>query len=89
MEWRMVPPIAPPAKVLPVVRNVRIINVSGTTTSVGLIHGLKDSPIQGVTFENCHVRAKKGLVIENVANLDLSGLDLQVEEGEAVIRRGA
>jgi polygalacturonase len=89
MEWRMVPPIAPPAKVLPVVRNVRIINVSGTTASVGLIHGLKDSPIQGVTFENCHVRARKGLVIENVANLDLSGLDLQVEEGEAVIRRGA
>jgi polygalacturonase len=89
MEWRMVPPIAPPAKVLPVVRNVRIIDVSGTTASVGLIHGLKDSPIQGVTFENCHVRAKKGLVIENVANLDLSGLDLKVEEGEAVIRRGA
>jgi polygalacturonase len=89
MEWRMVPPIAPPAEVLPVVRNVRIINVSGTTASVGLIHGLKDSPIQGVTFENCHVRAKRGLVVENVANLDLSGLDLQVEEGEAVIRRGA
>jgi hypothetical protein len=35
------------------------------------------------------VRAKKGLVVENVANLDLSGLDLKVEEGEAVIRRGA
>jgi exo-poly-alpha-galacturonosidase len=32
LEWRMVPPIAPPAKVLPVVRNVKIINVTGDVT---------------------------------------------------------
>jgi len=53
LEWRMVPPIAPPAKVppiappakvLPLVRNVKIINVSGN--SVGIIRGLADSPIR-------------------------------------------
>src|ERR1022692_1216493 len=54
LEWRMVPPIAPPAKVLPVVRNVRIINVTGDVTSVGIIHGLADSPIQDIHFENCN-----------------------------------
>jgi hypothetical protein len=26
LAWRMVPPLAPPAKVLPVVRNVKMIN---------------------------------------------------------------
>ena len=87
MEWRMVPPIKPPSDPLPVVRNVKIINVSGTVENAGIIHGLKDSPIENVTFENCDIHAKKGLVLENVKNLDLSGLTITVEEGEPIIRR--
>ena len=39
MEWRMVPPIAPPAKVLTVVRNVKLINITGTVKAGGVIHG--------------------------------------------------
>jgi polygalacturonase len=89
MAWRMVPPIAPPAKVLTVVRNVRFINFSGTAQAGGTIHGLADSPIQNVKFENCQVTAQRGLVVENATNLDLSGLALKVAQGEAIIRRGA
>ena len=85
MEWRMVPPVKPPSDPLPVVRNVKIINVSGTVQTVGDMHGLKNSPIRNVTFENCRISAKKGFILEYVEDLDLSGLDLQVEEGEAVI----
>ncbi len=85
MEWRMVPPIAPPAGVLPVVRNVRITGVSGRAESGGLIHGLKDSPIENVVFKNCAVKAKKGLVLENVRNVDHSGLKLNVDEGKDII----
>ena len=86
MAWRMVPPIAPAAKVLTVVRNVQFINFSGTAQAGGIISGLKDSPIQNVRFENCKVTAQRGLTVENATNLDLSGLDLKVAEGEAVIR---
>jgi len=89
MEWRMRPPIKPPSDPLPVVRNVNIINVSGTVQSVGDMHGLKDSPIQNVTFENCKISAQKGFILENVKGLDLSGLTIQVEEGEAIIRKNA
>ncbi len=77
------PPGAPwraAANVIPMARNVRLVNVSGTTASVGLIHGLRDSLTQGVTFGNRHVRARKGLVVENVANLDLSGLGLYLRD---------
>ena len=88
MEWRMVPPIAPPAQVLPKVRRVRLINITGTANSGGIIHGLKDSPIEDVTFENCKITAQKGLVIENARNVQISGLSLEVKEGEAVIKRG-
>ncbi len=87
MEWRMVPPLKPPSDPLPVVRNVKIINVSGTTNSVGDMHGLNDSPIRNVQFVNCYIKAKKGFVIDNVEDIDLSGLTIEVEEGESVIYR--
>jgi exo-poly-alpha-galacturonosidase len=74
---------------LPMVRNVKIINVSGTVGNVGDMHGLKDSPIQNVTFENCRIKARKGFVLENVKGLDLSGLKIEVGEGEPIIRRNA
>ena len=89
LEWRMVPPLAPPAKVPTVVRNVRLINFSGTAQSGGVMRGLKDSPIQGVKIENCKVTAQRGLVLENVKDPDLSGLELKVAEGEPIIYRHA
>lgn len=57
MAWRMVNP-KPPADPLPVVRNVHIINVSGTVRAVGDMSGLEGSPIRGVTLENCHLTAE-------------------------------
>ncbi len=89
MAWRMVPPIAPPAKVLTVVRNVRFINFSGTAQSGGVIHGLKDSPIQDVKFENCKFTAQRGIDVQNANDLDFSGLDLKVAQGEPIIRHDA
>ncbi|UOG76583.1 glycoside hydrolase family 28 protein [Hymenobacter tibetensis] len=89
MEWRMVPPIAPPASVLPVVRNVKLINITGTVNSAGRIHGLENSPIENVSFTGCVLTAQKGLVVENVRGLDTGGLKLTVAEGEAIVRRAA
>jgi polygalacturonase len=89
LAWRMVAPIAPPAKVLPVVRNVKMINVSGTVNSVGAIAGLKDSPIQGLTFENCKLTAQRGLTVEYATNVDYSGLHIEGVMGQAVITRPA
>jgi len=86
LEWRMVPPIAPPAKVLPVVKNVRIINVSGDVESVGIIHGLADSPIQDIHFENSRITAQKGFRLEHARGVDLTGLKLDVKTGEAITK---
>jgi len=86
LEWRMVPPIAPPAKVLPVVRNVKIINVSGDVDSVGIIHGLADSPIRDIQFENCRITAQKGFRLEHARGVDMTGLKLDVKNGEAITK---
>ncbi len=88
MAWRMVNP-KPPSDPLPVVRNVKIINVSGKTDLVGDMHGLADSPIRNVLFENCHIQATRGFTIDNVVDLDLSGLTIEVEQGEPIIHRNA
>lgn len=87
MEWRMVPPLKSPSDPLPVVRNIKIINVSGTVTNVGIMHGLPGRPIHDVSFQNCQIKAQRGFVLENVEDIDLAGLHIDVEEGEAVIRR--
>lgn len=87
MAWRMRPPVKPPSDPLPVVRNIKIINVSGTVNSVGYIYGLKDSPVKNVTFKNCKIKAVKGIKIENVDMLNMSGLDIEVEQGEPIISK--
>ena len=88
MAWRMVNP-RPPADPLPVVRNVRIIDVTGTTANVGDMTGLDDSPILNVVFENCRIHAtESGLILRNIEDIDLSGLAINVPEGvEPVIYR--
>ena len=87
LEWRMVPPIAPPAKVLPIVRNVTIRNITGTVKSVGMMHGLTGSPILNVKFEKCNIAGDKGFVIENARKVDLSGLQLTVRNGDAITKK--
>lgn len=86
MEWRMVPPIAPPSKVPPIFRYIKFINITGTAKSVGNIHGLKDSPIKDVIFKNCKISAQKGLKVDNAEDIDFSGLIIDVKEGPAIIR---
>src|ERR1035437_1714698 len=86
LEWRMVPPIAPPAKVLPIVRNVKIINVSGDVQSVGIMHGLAGSPIDGVSFEDCKITADKGFRLDHARNVELKGLTRDVKQGDAITK---
>jgi len=88
MAWRMINP-RPPTDPLPVVRNVQIINVTGTTANVGDMTGLDDSPIYDVVFDNCTIKAtESGFVLRNVEDIDLSGLKIEVPEGvEPIVHR--
>lgn len=86
LEWRMVPPIAPPAKVLTQIRNVRLINITGTVNAVGAISGLKDSPISDVKFEDCHLVAQRGLTLKNTRDIETAGLMVDGITGEEVIQ---
>jgi polygalacturonase len=89
LEWRLVPPLEPAAKILTVLHNVRVSNLTGTAQAVGIIQGYPESPAEGFVFEHCQLTAQKGLVLTNVRDVDLSGLNLQVAEGAPIIRQNA
>ena len=77
MEWRMKDPL-PPADVLPVFRNIRLVNVHGKANAAGTLHGLDDSPIQNVVFEDCHLQTYSDLRTSNVEGLQRDGLHLDI-----------
>jgi hypothetical protein len=54
--------------------------------SVGVIHGLTDSPIRDIQFENCQITAEKGFKLEHARNVDLAGLKLEVKDGDAITK---
>ena len=89
LEWNMRINVAGDVRVATKVRNVKLINITGTTETVGVIHGLQDSLIDGVVFENCAISAQRGLRIDNARHIDLSGLKIDVQEGEPVTRTNA
>lgn len=66
-------------------RNVKLINVSGTVATIGDMHGLDGSPITNVVFKDCVLTANKGFTLDKVEQVDLSGLKANVKEGEKVI----
>jgi len=59
--------------------NIHFKNITGTADTAGIIHGYKDAPFSNdtFTFENCHIKAKKGLDIKN-ANINLKGLTIDL-----------
>ena len=83
LVWRMVEDYEPffPRTVL---RNIRVINVSGTARSVGTISGDPAAPIPEGTFifDGCRIKADKGLMLSNVGQRNFDGLEVQLPEGE-------
>lgn len=88
MEWRMVPPLAPASEQLTLLRNIRFRNVNAEAQSAGLMHGFEDAPFtkDSFRFENCTVKAQKGLRVVNADEVCFDGLVLDVAEGERFIR---
>ena len=83
LVWRMVEDYEPffPRTVL---RNIRVINVSGTARTVGTISGDPAAPIPEGTFifDGCRIEADKGLMLSNVEQRNFDGLEVRLPEGE-------
>jgi polygalacturonase len=85
LEWNMRIATPDAERCVPVVRGIRLIAVHGTAGSVGRMHGLPDSPVQQVTFEDCRITASTGFVIDHARDIATAGLKLSVTTGDPII----
>jgi polygalacturonase len=88
MEWTSARGrLGPPAKVLPVFRDIQLVNITGTAQQGGLLRGLKESPLRDIKFRDCKITAQTALVIEHAREVDFSGLSLVVKEGSPIVKK--
>jgi polygalacturonase len=72
----------------PRVRNIHVSGVTGTARAAGIMLGLEESRIDGVTLVDVDVAAEKGLVIRNTDNVLLRSVRIQTTNGPAVAAEG-
>jgi polygalacturonase len=69
----------------PVFRNIHISNVTGNNIKrIGYIAGLKEMPIDEISFSNINMTAQDGFKVETAANIRFHNIDFAVEKGAAL-----
>jgi polygalacturonase len=70
----------------PTYRDIHIENLSGDCPdSAGLIVGLPESPVRGVTMTNVHLKTRTGLLVKNTEKMDLKDVHFDVREGAPIV----
>jgi polygalacturonase len=83
-------PAQPITSRTPAYHGIRIENLEGDCPeSAGLIVGLPESPIRGVTLSNVHLKAATGLLVKNAEDVDLKNVKIEVQSGEPMIIENA
>jgi polygalacturonase len=78
---------APPEPVserTPRVRNVHISNLIGTAKGAGVLLGLEESRLEGVSLTDFDVAAETGLVIRNADHVTLRSVRIRTKGGPAI-----
>ncbi len=69
----------------PLNRNLTIRNVTATgCPNAGIIRGLPEAPIDGLTFSNVNISAKTGMIIYHARNVRFSDSQITVEKGDTL-----
>ena len=81
----------PVTETTPRYSGIVIRNLTATSTKdAGIIAGLPESPIEGVTLENVSIEAAKtGLEIQNARGVKVKDTEIKPKKGEAYIVRDA
>lgn len=74
--------IEPVTERTPIFRNIHISDVTGVNVEkVGMLTGIEEMPVEGISFSNISMKAKMGFIAETGNNLRFSNVDIAVEEG--------
>jgi polygalacturonase len=81
-------PAEPVSERTPRVRNIHVSGVTGTARGAGIMLGLEESRIDGVTLTDFDVAAERGLVIRNADHVSLRTVRVQTTNGPAIAAEG-
>jgi polygalacturonase len=77
---------APVNEFTPQNRDIVIRNVTATDCpNAGVLRGLPEAPIEGVTFSNVHLSAKTGMAIYHAKNVRFENSTIEVSKGDRLI----
>ncbi|MDR2384579.1 MAG: glycoside hydrolase family 28 protein [Tannerella sp.] len=70
----------------PVFRNIHISNVTGNNIRrIGYIAGLKEMPVENISFSNINIVAQNGFKAETATNIRFHNIDFAVENGPSLL----
>jgi polygalacturonase len=76
----------PVTPLTPVFRDIHVYNLTATCPkSAGMIVGLPEAPVSGVTFDNVRITARTGMLLRDVSGIDLAGLHVTVDQGPPLV----
>ena len=64
-----------------VIRNVTVTDCS----NAGVIRGLPEAPISGLTFSNVNISAEKGMIIYHAKNVRFEASTIEIKKGKPLI----
>jgi hypothetical protein len=83
-------PARPITATTPAYHGIRIENLTGESPEgAGLLVGLPESPIRGLTLSNVHLKAVTGLLVENAEDVNFKDVKVEAQQGEPVIIKNA
>jgi polygalacturonase len=83
-------PAQPMSAATPIYHDIRIEHLSGGgPEGAGLIVGLPESPVRGVTLSDVHLKAATGLLVKNAEDVELTNVKVEVARGEPLLIENA
>ncbi|MNR09482.1 hypothetical protein D3C85_1256840 [compost metagenome] len=77
--------VQPFAQNTPVYKNIQLKNVNITNAEQAIkIWALPESPIENVKMTNVNIKAKKGIELYNIKNIDFENCKITVATGEKI-----
>ncbi|MGV8092261.1 MAG: glycoside hydrolase family 28 protein [Mangrovibacterium sp.] len=69
----------------PIFRNIHISNITGTDVNkIGFINGLKEMPVEELSFININISAREGFLAKEAKNIHFNNIDFAVMKGPSL-----
>jgi polygalacturonase len=83
-------PDEPASERTPAFRNIHISNVTGNNIKrIGYIAGLKEMPVEEISFSNINMVAQTGFRVQTATNIQFHNVDFAVEKGASIAIEGS